>query len=290
VKLPITVACAQFAPRIGEVAANRDKTVDLIDQACSRGASLVVLPELANCGYVFESADEARSCGEDQHGPTVRAWAEVARQHDAVVVGGYAEAAAGRLYNSAAIVTGNGAVATYRKLHLWGFEKLFFSPGDRPPPVVETVVGRIGVGICYDLWFPEIGRALAVAGADIMCLPTNWPTERVPPGEKPMELRLAMVTANVNRMAVACADRCGTERGIDFLGWSVIIDARGWPAVEPGGDSETLVSAALDLAESRDKRYGEYNDVMGDRRPEFYGQMTTLPRGRVPLGLVPPHK
>ncbi|GAB4265622.1 MAG: nitrilase family protein [Thermoleophilia bacterium] len=267
----ITVTCVQMEPRVGEVESNRAATVRAIEQACAHGARLVVLPELAVSGYVFRSSDEARACAEPADGPTLKAWLEAARRCNAVVVGGFAEQAGGSLYNSAAVVAPQGVLAVYRKLHLWGFENDFFTPGADPPPVVDTPVGRIGVAVCYDLWFPEVARLLALGGAELMALPTNWPEDRVPAGERPMEVNLVMAAAHVNRMAVAAADRCGTERGLRFLGWSLIVDAWGWPAAPFAGGGPQLVTAAVDLAVSRDKSWGRYNDILGDRRPEVYG-------------------
>lgn len=115
-----------------------------------------------------------------------------------------------------------------------------------------------------------MGRTLGLAGADLMALPTNWPTDRRPTGERPIEVSLAMATAHTNRMAVACADRCGVERGLEFLGWSLIIDPWGWPAVPPAGAQPCMVTATVDLAVSRDKTWGDYNHLFDDRRPDVY--------------------
>ena len=191
-----------------------------------------------------------------------------------MIVGGFAELDGSTLYNSAAVVTRDGVIAVYRKLHLWDFEKELFAPGEETPPVVDTPAGRIGVAICYDLWFPEVARLLALHGAEVMALPTNWPVEGRPPqGERPMEVPLVMSTAHVNRMAVAAADRCGVERGVEFLGWSMIADPRGWLAAPPAGTTPAHVTATIDLDAARDKGSGPRNDCLDDRRAGLYQEL-----------------
>lgn len=257
-------------PVLGDPDTNRAATVRAIGEACANGARLVVLPELCTCGYVFRTPEEAAACAEAATGPTVTAWAEAASRHGAVVVGGFAELDEGVLYNSAAVVSGDGLLAVYRKLHLWGLENDLYEPGSAPPPVVDTAFGRIGVAICYDLWFPEMARMLALEGAEIMALPTNWPVDPRPEGERPMEVSLAMGAAHVNRIVVACADRCGTERGLGFLGWSMIVDSDGWLAAPAAGAGPATVTAEVDLAKTRRKAWGRHNDLLADRRTDVY--------------------
>jgi 5-aminopentanamidase len=267
----LRVACQQLAPAIGDPDANRRLTREAVREAVAAGARLVVLPELATSGYVFESADEARACAEPADGPTLIAWAEEAARGDAVVVGGFCELAAdGALHNSAAVVDRTGVLAVYRKIHLWDREGLVFAPGEAGAPVLETRVGRIGVAVCYDLWFPEIARALVLGGAELIVIPANMP--RSPrPEERPMEVTLAMATAHVNRLFVALCDRCGPERGVEWVGGSVVCDEQGWVLAGPPADfGPGLVMADCDLRRAHDKAWNERNDVLGDRRPELY--------------------
>jgi predicted amidohydrolase len=267
----LRVACQQLAPAIGDLDANRRLTREAVREAVAAGARLVVLPELATSGYVFDSADEARACAEPADGPTLAAWAEEAARGDAVVVGGFCELAAdGALYNSAAVVDRTGALAVYRKIHLWDREALVFAPGKASAPVVETRVGRIGVAVCYDLWFPEVARALALDGAELIAIPANIP--RFPrPEERPIEVTLAMATAHTNRLFVALCDRCGPERGVEWVGGSVVCDEQGWVLAGPPADfGPGLVVADCDLRRAHDKTWNERNDVLGDRRPELY--------------------
>jgi predicted amidohydrolase len=268
----VRIACQQLAPTVGDPAGNRALTREAVREAVAAGAKLVVLPELATSGYVFESAEEARACAEPADGPTLLGWAEEAARGNAVVVGGFCELGEdGLLYNSAALVDAGGTVAVYRKIHLWDREQLFFEPGRESPPVVETRVGRVGMCVCYDLNFPEVARGLALAGADVVAVPTNWPHFPRPEGERPIEISLAMATAHASHVFVAACDRFGPERGVEWTGGSVICDEYGWPVAGPvEGYGAGLLVADCELARARDKAWNERNDVLGDRRPELY--------------------
>jgi predicted amidohydrolase len=269
----VRVAVCQLAPVIGDRDGNRARALAAIDDAADAGARIVVLPELASSGYLFRDAAEARALAEPADGPTVAGWAERAAAHDLVVVGGFAEeAGGGALYNSAAIVDASGPRAVYRKVHLWDAEPLVFTPGEAPPPVVDTPHGRIAAMVCYDIEFPEWVRLPALAGAELLCVPTNWPrVEAWPEGERPMELLRAMASAATNRMAIALCDRCGEERGVTWVSGSAIIPADGWPLAGPPAASEpATLLADVDLAASRDKAVGPRNDALGDRRPALY--------------------
>jgi predicted amidohydrolase len=270
---PIRVACAQIAPVVGDGDGNRTRIQAALDGAFAGGADVVVLPELATSGYVFESADEARSLAERIDGPTVRSWtASVARTGSAVVVGGICELGSdGRLFNSAVVVDGTGVLAVYRKLHLWDREKLVFAAGEEAAPVVSTTFGAIGVGICYDILFPELTRGLALGGAQLLAFPTNSPRLAEPKNQLPMEVLVAMTTAHVNRVFVAIADRCGAERGVTWVGGSVVVDPDGWLLCgPPSGDEPSLLIADCDVARAQDKRWGDRNDLFRDRRPALY--------------------
>ena len=256
---------------VGDLDANRRLTREAVREAVAAGAQLVVLPELSTSGYVFESPAEARACAEPATGPTLLGWAEEAARGDAVVVGGFCELGEdGALYNSAAVVDATGVLHVYRKIHLWDREELFFEPGRACAAVLETRAGRIGVAVCYDLWFPEIARGLALGGAELIVLPANIP--RFPrPEERPIEVTLAMATAHVNHVFFALCDRCGPERGVEWVGGSVICDEHGWPLAGPPADfGPGLVVADCDLFRARDKTWNERNDALGDRRPELY--------------------
>lgn len=273
--MTIRVCCQQLAPAVGDLDGNRRLALDAIDQAVALGADVVVLPELVTSGYVFESAEEAAAVAIAPDHEIVREWAQRAADHDVVIAAGFAERGDDdRTYNSAAVLDSSGLRAVYRKLHLWDREKLWFAPGSEPPPVLDTRVGRVSVVICYDAEFPELTRMLALAGTDLLLVPTNWPLMERPGDERPGEVVNVMATARVSRMAVACADRTGVERGQPWTGWTAIVGADGWVAAEQGGDQALTpgpVTADIDLAVARDKRFTELADLFDDRRPELYG-------------------
>jgi predicted amidohydrolase len=274
----VVVAVAQLALTVGEVDANRGAARAAVAEAAAAGARLVVLPELSDSGYVFSGADEARSLASPAaSGVTLREWRSLAARHDLAIAGGFCELGPdGKLYNSAAVVDASGTRAVYRKAHLWDTEKKIFTPGDDAPPVVELPFGNVGLVICYDLEFPEWVRLAALGGADLIAAPVNWPASASPPppGERSGEVVCAQAAAWANGVFVAVADRCGTERGVGWVGGSVLVDHRGYPAAGPVCEDHTAVlTATIDLLLARDKRNSERNDLFGDRRPELYGRI-----------------
>lgn len=272
----VTVACCQVAPRVGALDHNRHLSIAAISDAAGQGAHVVVLPELMQSGYVFSDHAEALVCGETADGPTVQAWAALAKQLDIVIVAGFCERLADdRLANSAVLVDARGVQAVYRKVHLWNHEKHIFTPGTEAPPVVDTRFGRIAVMVCYDLEFPEWVRLPALAGAQLLCAPVNWPDAPRPLGERPAEVVRVQANAAVNRMFIAACDRVGEERGVDWVGGSVIVDADGYPLAGPVSDASLsghLLIAHLDLAEANHKGISELNDVHRDRQSFLYGE------------------
>ena len=167
-------------------------------------------------------------------------------------------------------------VGTFRKVHLWNEENLFFEPGNLGFPVFHTPIGRIGVAICYDGWFPESFRLCALQGADIVCVPTNWvPIPGQAEGREAMANVLAMAAAHSNSIFIACADRVGVERGQPFEGQSVIVSYTGWPVVGPASrDTEDILIAEVDLGEARRRRnWNAFNQVLRDRRVDVYDEM-----------------
>jgi len=267
------VACCQLAPKIGDLTFNRTLTERAIRSAALQGAHVVVLPELVQSGYLFADHREALSLSETSEGPTLQRWGALARELNIVVVGGFCERLAGNeLANSAAMIDAQGLRAVYRKAHLWDAEREIFTAGTAAPPVVETVHGRIGMLICYDLEFPEWVRLPALAGADLLCAPVNWPDGPRPLTERPAEVVRVQANASVNRMFVAACDRHGHERGVSWVQGSVIVDADGYPLAGPAEQGgEQILLATLNLVEARNKRISERNDLHRDRRPSLYG-------------------
>lgn len=270
----VTATAVRLGPRLGDRDANLRLALQAIEDAAACGAGLVVLPELATSGYVFESPDEARRAAEPIPGPSTDAWAEAAARLGVVVVGGVCEIdAEGALRNSAVVLDSDGSLrTTYRKVHLWGIEKGIFAEGRAPAPVVETAAGRIGIAVCYDLWFPEHTRSLALRGAQILACPSNLTRTPPQPGLPHTYLSVAISTAHVNRAHVVLSDRCLTERETEWLGLAVVVDANGTLlAGPPPGDGPAAATATVDLRAADDKQWGPVNDLVADRRPDTYG-------------------
>jgi predicted amidohydrolase len=267
------IAACQLAPTVGDVAGNRVRADAAVRAAAGRGADIVVLPELVDSGYVFNDRSEALGWAQPAASSlTLRGWSEAAAELDVIVIGGWCELrASDTLCNSAAIVDRTGVRALYRKAHLWDREKLVFTPGDEAPPIVDTPAGRVAVCICYDLEFPEWAALAAHAGADLIAAPVNWPLLPRPASERPAEMIKAQAAAAVNGIFVAVADRCGVERGVDWIGGTVIIGPSGYPLAGPVlADHTATLIAEVDLKQARDKRVGDRNHLVDDRRPELY--------------------
>lgn len=271
------VACCQISPRVGELTYNRQLCTQAIRDASQGGAQLVVLPELSQSGYVFASKAEALSLAEPLDGPTLCGWTQLANELSLVLIAGFCERLGDdTLANSAVLIDPTGVRAVYRKAHLWDQEKLFFTPGSAPPPVVQTHLGRIGMVICYDLEFPEWVRLIALQGAQLLCVPTNWPDGGHPAGERPSEVIRVQANAAFNRMFIAASGRCGTERGVPWVGGSVIVDCDGYPLSGPlGPDASGTVWASLRLNEADNKWISANNHVHRDRRTDLYAARCT---------------
>ncbi len=245
------------------------------DVALAPGADLVLMPELFATGYFFRSTEDAESVAEVvPKGPTVARLEQWARQTGATYVGGLVERDGARLYNSAVVVTPRGWLGTYRKVHLFYQEKVHFTPGDLGFPVwtVTDRAGkpyRLGVMICFDWYFPEAARSLALAGADVIAHPSNLVRHDCP--------RSMPIRALENHVFTATANRVGTETNGDesltFTGLSLICDPRGHVLASAGADEVAVVEADVDPLEARDRQITARNDLFDDRRPDQYGQI-----------------
>jgi len=270
------VAVCQLGLAVGEVESNRAAAVGAVVAAAGQGAELVVLPELCDSGYVFTGEAEARTLAtRAADSPTLREWQALAAGYRTTIAGGFCELGEdGLLYNSAALIGPGGVLAVYRKAHLWDAEKLVFTPGDAPPPVVDLPFGRVGLMICYDLEFPEWVRLAALAGADLIAAPVNWPAMPVPADERPCDVVRVQADACVNGVFIAVADRCRVERGVSWVGGTVIVGPDGYPLAGPAtADEPAILVASCELARARNKQVSAHNDVFADRRPLLYRQV-----------------
>lgn len=268
----VTVAVCQMAPRIGDLAGNRTRIIDEVRAAAGAGADIVLLPELATSGYEFTDPAEAGALAEPADGPTTEALRRLAAEVNVTAVLGLPERGPdGDLFNTAVVVDRTGLRGTYRKAHLWARESESFRAGGGPPLVVDMAWGRLGVLVCYDLEFPEWVRQTAVAGADLVCAPTNWPDHGRPSGERPIDVINVLAAAATNRIFIAACDRVGEERGTRWVGGSVIAGPDGYPlALADLTDTEQRLLTRCDLAQARDKTIGGTNDRFKDRRVDLY--------------------
>lgn len=269
------VACVQLTPERQQAQRNLEHSVSLIHEAADQGYELIILPELTNSGYAFQSKTEAFEAAETlPDGPTCRAWREAARQCGVWIVGGLAERAGIDLYDSAILLDPEGdLLSVYRKVHLWSTEHLWFEPGRRPSDVVPLPFGRLAIAICFDLWVPEQFRYYARQGADIVCVPSNWSSPAVVEGgDRPIVDYLAISAAHVNAIYIAGADRAGSDGAFQFLGASMIVNPRGEVVAraELSAPETAIVGARLDLMESRIRKTWSRFDSALDVDPALF--------------------
>ncbi len=272
------IAAVQMDVKIAEKEQNLAKILENLERAARAGAGIVVFPECALSGYCFNSREEAWPVAETVPGPSIERIAAVARKLGCTTVVGMLERDGDQIYNAAAVISPEGVLGTYRKVHLLclGIDR-FDALGDKAFPVFETPQGKLGVNICFDCSFPESGRIVKLKGAQLLAIPTNWPTG------SDAWAHTCKVRATENHMVVLAADRVGEERGFRFIGHSQIVDYEGRVLAEAGETEETIISAEVDLAAADRNRVvrvpGQYEfDRMAARRPEMYGPITEVVR------------
>lgn len=230
---------------------------------------LLVLPELFATGYQFTSSDEVAELSESiPDGETTAFLLGLAKKKDMYIVAGLPEIDSGNYYNSSVLVGPDGFTGIYRKTHLYYEEKLYFSPGDTGFKVWDTELGRIGVMICFDWFFPESMRTLALLGADIVAHPSNLVLPHCP--------RSMPVRCLENRVLAVTANRTGKEErkqgeALTFIGQSQVLSYDGQVLVRAEEGEETVMYAEVDIEKARDKSLNRLNDLFKDRRPEMYG-------------------
>jgi predicted amidohydrolase len=271
----VMIAGVQMDPEIHEKRKNTAKVIDLCHEARKKGARIVVFPECALTGYCFSDFDEVLSVAEPVPGPSTRQLEKTCRELDIFLLMGLVEKHDGACYNAAVLIGPQGVVGIYRKIHLpfLGLDR-FVSPGNIPFTVHNTPWGKLGWLICYDGSFPESARVLALKGAEIVALLTNWPDD-----SESSATYLVPARAIENRVNFVAVNRVGQERGFTFIGRSRIVDYEGNTLAKAGPDTEEVICATVNLEGARNKHVvvvpGEYEmHRMRDRRPEFYGPIT----------------
>lgn len=262
----IRVGFYQFCPILGEVRANLRKIAEVLENI---QADILVLPELCTTGYLFASQDEVFELAEPIPGPTTLFVESVTRRKRCWLVLGMAERdeLSKKCYNSAVLLGPDGLKAVYRKAHLFFEEKLYFARGDTPLRVYDVGGARVGMLVCFDHFFPEAARTLALQGAQIICHPSNL----VLPGKGQ---QITRVRAMENRVFWILANRYGTEeregKKLTYTGASQIVAPDGEILAKAPPDGESLQILEISPAHADDKKVTAMNDLFQDRRPELY--------------------
>ena len=259
------VGVCQFKPELMKVEKNLGKMESLLE---SVSADLIVLPELAASGYLFNSEEEVISVAEDpNNGPTATLFLKLAKQHNTSYVIGFAEKTKNGIYNSAMLVNPDSSIHIYRKTHLFYEEKKWFKAGDTGFKVFSAKNNvKVGLMICFDWIFPESARSLALAGTQIIAHTANlvlpW-------------CQQAMLTRSLeNGVFSATSNRTGTDRNggkeLHFTGMSQIVDTKGQIIHRMNKVEESVFVTEIDPLKSENKDITEFNNLFLDRRTELY--------------------
>ncbi len=271
----IKVAAVQMEPKLMQPGYNLDVIIENIQIAAEEGARLIVFPECVLSGYLFTSLDEALPYMETVPGPFTDEITKQAKKLNVHIVAGLLEKEGDKHFNTSLLIGPEGIIGKYRKIHLpyLGIDR-YIDKGDQPFKVYNTHIGNIGMHICYDCNFPECARVMALMGADILVLPTNWPDGRQKIAEHVVPCR-----AYENKVYFVAANRIGIERNTHFIGLSRIIDTQGNIIAATSDDGEQIVYGDISISEARQKQVifkaGEFEiNFFADRRPEFYSKIT----------------
>lgn len=252
----------QFNPVFGEKEKNLKRALTLLGTSADLGAELMVLPELFSTGYAFRNRKELEKLSETiQSGKTSKALMAFASENDLFICAGICESYRGNFYNSALLVGPNGRCDIYRKTHLFADEKLWFEPGNTGFRTFQVKGSKVGIIICFDWFFPESIRSLALRGAELILQPANL----VLPYCQTAMLGVAIQ----NRIFIITANRVGTERGLKFTGRSQIVGPD-MKVMASSGLREDIKVAEIDPADARNKNVTRRNNLFKDRRPRFY--------------------
>ena len=257
----------QFRPIFGKNQYNLNKIINALQNV---SADIVVLPELPFSGYYFKSREELKSLSEEvDRSPIVEKLIELCQQRDFYLVTGFAEKSGSRYFNSSLLIGPKGLIHTYRKLHLFNEEKNWFDPGDIPIQIQEIRGIRVGMMICFDWIFPEVFRSLSVLGADLICHPSNLVLSYC---------QQTMISRCLeNSVFAITANRFGADRRphgeIVFTGKSQVVAPKGELLVKAPAKRTALNFVEINIDLARDKMITPLNDVIKDRRPEFYNNL-----------------
>lgn len=255
----LKAAAIQFNVQPGDLDANLAYVREALGRAAGQGASLAVLPEMWSSGFDYKNLNALAL----RSGEIVDELLELSRKLKLVIVGSLPEPNGEKVFNTIHVIDNGALAGVYRKLHLFSLlgEDRAFSGGDRWL-LADTSIGKIGVIICYDLRFPELSRRLALEGAQVICVPAQWPKPRQEHWRTLLRAR-----AIENQLFVVSCNACGRIGKLDFFGMSMIIDPKGEVLAE-AGEEQCEISGGLDMQEMLDWR--AQIPCFNDRKPEYY--------------------
>lgn len=260
----MNVGFIQFSPQLAEKDRNVREAISMLEGV---DAELVVLPELFNTGYLFDSKEELLELAEEiPEGKTTQALLQTAENKGIYLVAGIAERSGEKIFNTAILVHPDRRISAYRKAHLFMDEKALFSAGNTPFKVCKIGGARIGLLICFDWIFPEATRTLSLGGAQIVCHASNLIMTLA---------QAAMVTRAIeNRIFIITANRTGREkrgeRELQFTGMSQIVDPDGKILCRATEDEPMVGVVEIDPSRADNKNITELNNIFQDRRADLY--------------------
>ena len=258
--MELKIGVVQNHPQFLKAGPNLKACFELMD---SLEADLWVLPEFFASGYNFKTKKEAAKCAERADGPLSTLLKAYSAKNGCAIVAGFPEKAGAKLYNSALFVDGAKS-RVYRKTHVFGGEKRFFAAGDTGFWTEKVKGVSVGVMICFDWFFPESARTLALKGAQVIAHPANLVLPWGPEGMKIRSLE--------NRVFSATANRIGAERGLGFIGQSQVVAPNGELYFRLSRDKAQAAVVSIDAWTAKDKKVHPANDLFADRRPKFYAR------------------
>ncbi len=263
------VGFIQFNPVFGEVTRNLERSIELIREGAD--ADLLVLPELCTSGYLFIDKEELKKLSEKvPDGPSTKAWIEVAQETNTYIVAGICEKLSETdFYNSAVLIGPDGFIDVYRKIHLFNNEKNFFKAGTGPFKIYDLGLAKIGIMVCFDWYFPEVARILALHGADIICHPANLVL--------PFSQKTMLARSIENRIFTITANRVGSDirsnTKLIFTGQSQITSPKMAILAQASEVEEVVKIVTIDPTLARNKMVTANNHAFLDRRVELYAPL-----------------
>jgi predicted amidohydrolase len=260
----VRVGFFQFRPIFGKVQHNLDKVVKSLQNV---SADLIVLPELPFSGYYFKDREEVKTVAEEvTESPIVETLINICKKRDLYLVTGFTEKSGEKYFNSSLLIGPGGVVHTYRKLHLFNEEKNWFDPGDIPVQINEVRGIKVGMMICFDWIFPEVFRVLSLLGADLICHPSNLVLNYCQ--------RTMISRCLENSVFAITANRFGADKRPQgemlFTGKSQIVAPKGDLICKAPSKKEVLYLRDINIDLAKDKMMTPMNDIIKDRRQEFY--------------------